>query len=49
MLPGSPPLPVVSPATLRFLPVLSRQGSWVALLAPADAHIVGYLAVDGFF
>jgi hypothetical protein len=34
---------------LRFLPVLSRQDSWVALLAPGDVRIVGYLPVDGFF
>jgi hypothetical protein len=34
---------------LRFLPVMSRRQSWVALLAGPDAHIVGYLPVDGFF
>jgi len=36
-------------ADLRFLPLLSRQASWVAILAPTDAHIAGYLPVDGFF
>ncbi len=34
---------------LRFLPVLSRQVSWVALLAGPDARVVGYLPIDGFF
>jgi hypothetical protein len=34
---------------LRFLPVMSRRASWVALIAPPDARIVGYLPVDGFF
>lgn len=36
-------------ADIRFLPVLSRQASWVALMASPDARIVGYLPVDGFF
>ena len=35
--------------TLRFLPVMSRQASWVALLAGPDARVVGYLPIDGFF
>lgn len=34
---------------LRFLPLMSRQASWVALVAAPDARIVGYLPVDGFF
>jgi hypothetical protein len=33
---------------LRFLPLLSRQSSWVVLLAAPDARPVGYLPVDGF-
>jgi hypothetical protein len=39
---GSPP------AELRFLPLISRQASWVILLAGPDARPVGYLPVDGF-
>ena len=34
---------------LRFVPVISRQASWVALLALPNAQVVGYLPVDGFF
>jgi len=34
---------------LRFLPLTSRRKSWVALVAPPDAHIVGFVPVDGFF
>ena len=34
---------------LRFLPLISRQVSWVALIVPPGARIVGYLPVDGFF
>ena len=34
---------------LRFLPVLSRQVSWVAIVAPPDARVVGHLPVEGFF
>jgi len=34
---------------MRFLPMTSRHASGVALLAPPDARIVGYLPVDGFF
>ena len=34
---------------LRFLPLISRQVSWVALVAAPGARIVGYLPVDGFF
>lgn len=36
-------------AELRFLPVMSRRASWVAILAPPDARVLGYLPVDGFF
>ena len=39
-------LPVSS---LRFLPVMSRRASWVAVLGPPGARIVGYLPVEGFF
>ena len=34
---------------LRFLPVLSRHASWVAVVAPPNAEPVGYLPVEGFF
>lgn len=34
---------------LRFLPLVSRQESWVILLAPPNARVVGYLPLDGFF
>jgi hypothetical protein len=30
------------------LPLMSRQSSWVSLVAPG-AKIVGHLPVDGFF
>ncbi len=33
---------------LRFLPVLSRQASWAAVISVPDARILGYLPVDGF-
>lgn len=33
---------------LRFLPLLSRHASWVALVTAPQARIVGYLPVDGF-
>jgi len=35
--------------SLRFLPVQSRSSNWVALISSADAQIVGFLPVDGFF
>ena len=38
-----------APGELRFLPLVSRQVSWVMLLAPPDARPAGYLRVDGFF
>ena len=34
---------------LRFLPLMSRSASWVALIAAPDARVVGYVAQDGFF
>lgn len=34
---------------LRFLPLVSRQVSWVAVLADPGARVVGYLPVEGFF
>ena len=33
---------------LRFLPLTSRHADWVALIAPPEARIVGYLPLDGF-
>lgn len=36
------------PESLRFLPLMSRQSSWVSVLAPG-AQVVGHLPVDGFF
>ena len=38
-----------APTELRFLPVLGRQASAVALIDPSDAGIVGMLPFDGFF
>ena len=35
--------------TLRFLPLVSRQASWTALVAAPEVRIVGYLPVDAFF
>jgi hypothetical protein len=37
------------PEALRFLPLVSRQASWAALIASPGARIVGHLPVDGFF
>jgi hypothetical protein len=34
---------------LRWMPVLSRRASWVVLIAPPKAEVVGYLPIDGFF
>ena len=34
---------------LRFLPLISRRASWVALIAEPGARVVGYFPVDGFF
>ena len=34
---------------LRFLPLVSRRASWVAVLTSPDARITGYLPVEGFF
>jgi hypothetical protein len=34
---------------LRFVPLVSRQASWVTLLAGPDSHVVGHLPLDGFF
>jgi hypothetical protein len=34
---------------LRFLPLMSRQQSWVTLVAEPGAKVVGHLPVDGFF
>ena len=38
----------LSAEELRFLPLTSRHADWVALIAPPDARIVGYLPLDGF-
>lgn len=38
----------VSMDNMRYLPLTSRNESWVALVAVPDARIVGYLSVDGF-
>jgi hypothetical protein len=35
--------------SLRFLPVLSRHESWVAVLAPTSVAPVDFLPVEGFF
>lgn len=37
------------PQSLRFVPLLSRRASWVALVAEPGASIVGYLPLDGQF
>ena len=37
------------PEALRFLPLMSRQASWVTLLAEPGARVIGQLPVDGFF
>lgn len=34
---------------LRFLPLLSRQASWVSLVAQPGAQVIGHLPVEGFF
>lgn len=34
---------------LRYLPLMSRHLSWVALIAAPDSRVVGYLPLDGFF
>ena len=38
-----------SPEALRFLPLMSRQVSWVSVIAEPGAKVVGYLPVEGFF
>jgi hypothetical protein len=37
-----------SSVELRYLPLVSRQASWVVLLASPDARPIAYLPVDGF-
>ncbi|HEY4068846.1 MAG TPA: TfpX/TfpZ family type IV pilin accessory protein [Burkholderiaceae bacterium] len=39
-------LPIES---VRFLPLMSRRSSWVALLGMSNMQIVGFIPVDGFF
>lgn len=39
----------VATESLRFLPLTSRHADWVVLLAAPDAHVVGYLPLNGFF
>ena len=36
-------------ADLRFLPLQSRQASWVTIVAEPGARVVGHLRFDGFF
>ena len=38
-----------APEALRFLPLMSRQATWTALLAEPGAQVIGHLPVDGFF
>jgi hypothetical protein len=38
-----------APSELRFLPLVSRRVSWVAVIASGGKRVVGYLPVDGFF
>ena len=33
---------------LRFLPIISRDSDWVAVIAPPRAEVVGYLPVNGW-
>lgn len=37
------------PEALRFLPLMSRQASWVSLITAPGARVVGHLPVEGFF
>lgn len=37
------------PQALRWLPLMSRRASWVALVAAPGSRVVGYLPLDGFF
>ena len=34
---------------LRFMPLVSRQTSWVSVIAMPGARVVGHLPLDGFF
>ena len=34
---------------LRFLPIISRNGDWIAVVASPGAHVIGYLPLQGFF
>lgn len=34
---------------VRFLPLMSRQASWVTLVAGPESRIIGHLPFDGFF
>jgi hypothetical protein len=36
-------------AALRFLPLQSRQASWVTIVAAPGSRVVGHLPFDGFF
>ena len=38
-----------SPTELRFLPVVARNASTVAVIDPQNAGVVGFLPFDGFF
>jgi hypothetical protein len=39
----------VSLESIRFLPLMGRTQSWVALVAGPDARLIGYVPEDGFF
>jgi hypothetical protein len=39
----------VDPAAMRFLPLMSRRGSWVVILADSEPLLIGYLPLEGFF
>lgn len=39
----------LNPDEVRFIPVVSRQSNWVALMAQPGARIIGYLPFDGQF
>lgn len=39
----------IDAAQLRFIPIFSRQGDWVALIHPSTARPVAFLEKDGFF
>ena len=38
----------LEPSSLRFVPVVSRKASAVALLGGPQGQVLGFVAVDGF-